>query len=204
PNDYVANTGMALRLLGKGSHLARLEINFMPMAVAVRQAPKANFMPLIVLGIAAITVTGMYFFTQMTSQETINLQTSVSQKMKLNSDLQKQIKEASDKQKVDVDAYKQTLTTLKGPLDYLAQQRTYLNRDLGKAFAMLPGTMNLTSISDDGIVISLEGTAPSEEMVLDYARDLRQSGQFKLIMVTSIKNQDYNEISFVLTIAVNQ
>jgi len=201
-NDYVANTGMVLRLLGKGSHLARLEINFIPGAIVARPAKKPGYVPLVALGLALVIVAGTYFTMQMVSRGTVSLQTEVSQKMKLNSELQKQIKEASDKQKAEEDAYNKTVAILKKPLDYLEQQRIGLNTDLGKTFALLPGTMNLTSIEYDGEVIMLDGKAPSEEMVMDYARDLRQSGRFQLVMVAAIDTQEYNEVNFRLTITL--
>ncbi|MDD5313127.1 MAG: pilus assembly protein PilM [Dehalococcoidia bacterium] len=203
-NDYVANTGMALRLLGKGSHLARLEINFIPGVIVARPAKKPGYTPLIALGLALAIVAGTYFTMQMVAGGTVSLQADVNQKMKVNSELQKQIKATSDKQKVEEDAYKKTVATLKEPLDYLAQQRAGLNADLGKAFALLPGTMNLISIENDGKTIIAEGKAPSEEMVMGYARDLRQSSRFQLVMVTAIDIQEYNEVNFLLTITLKQ
>ena len=58
-------------------------------------------------------------------------------------DTQKAVKEQGDKAAKLRDQYQQTLNVLKAPLDYLAQQRAFINRDWGDLIAPLPGFIYL-------------------------------------------------------------
>ena len=64
----------------------------------------------------------------------------------------------------------------------------------------LPAIMYLTSITDDGNLLTLEGIAPSSEIILNYARDLRSSGNFGSVSITSLENLKYSDFKFVIAL----
>lgn len=212
-NMYVANTGLALRYMKNVARPMRVDINVMaPVAgvkpvvavTAARPATAFQIRPLVAFLIAVVIVGSMFVATQIASSQISGLQAQVTEKVKQTSDLQKQITGESDKLKKELDGDKLTLSTLKTPLDYIAKQNASINRDLGNAIAPLPGVMFLTAIADDGTTITVSGLAPSGDMVLDYARALWQSGQYKLVLVTSMQSQDYNEVKFQIAITPNR
>jgi Tfp pilus assembly protein PilN len=132
------------------------------------------------------------------------LQTLVNQEQKQVTDLQAGITQQNTQGASQLDQYRQTLNSLKAPLDYLSQQRAYDNRDLGIVTSNLPAVMYLTSISDDGETLSLEGTAPSNELILNYARDLKQTSSFKDVNIDSITNQSYSDYKYVIKLTLNR
>ena len=75
---------------------------------------------------------------------------------------------------------------------------------------MLPGIIELNSISytqskneeDDEIIQSLTitGISPDETTIVNYVRDLRNSGQFSEVLIADMLEVDFNEWSFNLTL----
>ena len=56
---------------------------------------------------------------------------------------------------------------------------------------LLPETVDLTEVNYGNQSTTINGIAPDEAGIFRYARDLRSSGQFSLVVILSIK---YNPI----------
>ena len=202
-NDYIVNSGLALRTINR---LTRVDINVIPSAAPAAKpvSAGANRTPLIVLGVCAVLALGMWLMSGMAEKRTAGMQLLLNEKsVQLNS-LQKQYRDLTDLTIKTRDTYQQMLNRLNAPIKYLADQRAVINRDLGQVFAALPATIYLTSVSDDGNLIQVRGSAPSEEILLNYARDLRHSGLFKLVLISSVSTSSYTEVSFTMQLTVNQ
>lgn len=167
-------------------------------------APEANLVPLVAFAIGAVIVASTFFITQAISRETMNLQTQVNEKTKLVTEAQKQLKEEVDKLKKELDNSKQAVNALKTPIGYLDQQRVRINTELGGVISALPATMYLTAVSSDNVVMNVEGIAPNESMVVDYARDLRYSGLYSLVIITNVENRDYSEIFYKINLILRR
>jgi hypothetical protein len=46
----------------------------------------------------------------------------------------------------------------------------------------------------------VSGISPDDTTIVDYVRDLRNSGQFKEVLVTNMNENEYNEWQFTLTL----
>jgi Tfp pilus assembly protein PilN len=163
-------------------------------------AARSGMLPLIALIIGVIIIIVVYVLSSTASTDINDLQSKINQQQKLITDAQASITQQKKEGAGQLDQYRQQLSGLKEPLDALAQQRAYSNRDLGTVTAMLPAIMYLTSIKDDGSTLVLEGSAPSSEIVLDYARDLRQSSNFNNVRLTSLENQTYSNFKFTIAL----
>ncbi len=175
---FAANTGMALKGTGGAAKLMKVNIDVMPR-LATKPAAMSSTLPLYALAIASVIFIAIYVLYNSMAAQNASLQMLINEKTNQVVDTQKAVKEQADKAAQQRDQYQQTLNALKAPLDYLAQERAYINRDWGELIAPLPGYMYLTSINDDGKSIVIHGTAPNGDMVLDYARNLRQNGNYK-------------------------
>ncbi len=202
--QYTANTGLASRSNNTVSKYLRVEMNVLPGVSAVGAAPAANLVPVIVFTICTVIVASTFFITQVLMRETVNLQAQVDERTKLVTQAQVQLKQGVDQLKQEQESSKAALNTFKAPLNYLAQQRSSINTELGKAISILPATIYLNNIVYDNVVIYIEGTAPNESMVMDYARELRFSGLYRLVMTTNVENRDYNEIFFRIALTLNR
>ncbi len=163
-----------------------------------------NAAPLIALGVCAALVLGTWVMSGMAEKQTADMQLLLSQKAAQLGSMQKQYRDVIDLTTKASDADQQMLARLNAPIKYLAEQRGMVNRDLGQVFAALPATVYLTSVTDDGNLIQVQGSAPSEEIILNYARDLRNSGMFRLVLISSVGASTYTEVTFTIQLTVKQ
>lgn len=203
-NDYIVNSGLALRTINK---LTRVDINVIPSAapaVVKAEGSGVNRTPLVVLGICAVLALGMWLMSGMSEKRTADMQMLLNTKSSQLNAMQKQYRDLTEQATRTRDTYQQILNRLNAPIKYLGDRRAVINRDLGKVFAVLPATIYLTSVIDDGNLIRIQGSAPSEEIVLNYVRALRNSGLFKLVMISSIGTSSYTEVLFTIQLTVSQ
>jgi type IV pilus assembly protein PilM len=202
-NDFVANSGLALRTISK---LTKVDINAMPGAEPSARPAAAglNPAPLVALGVCAALALGMWVMSGMAEKQTADMQLLMNERNTQLSSLQKRYKDVTDQAVKARDADQQALNQLTGPIKYLAEQRGLVNRDLGQVFTVLPASMYLTSVSDDGNTVRVQGSAPSEEIMLNYARDLRNSELFKLVLISAVDTSTYTEVTFTMQLTVNQ
>ncbi|MDD5648595.1 MAG: PilN domain-containing protein [Dehalococcoidia bacterium] len=202
-NEFIVNSGLALRTINR---LTRVDINVMPSAAPAARTSGAaiNPSPLIALGVCAVLAVGMWIMSGMAEKQTADLQLVLNQETAQLSSLQRQYRGMTEQAAQTQDVDRQLLDRLNAPIKYLADQRGLINRNLGQAFASLPATIYLTSVSDDGGTMLVQGSAPSEEILLNYARDLRNSGLFKLVLISSVSTSTYTEVAFTLQLTVNQ
>jgi hypothetical protein len=203
-NDFVVNSGLALRTISK---LTKVDINVMQGAepAAGPAAAGLNPVPLIALGICAALALGMWVMSGITERQTPVMQLLLNQKttQKQNMEIESQ---AFNEQAVRADeAVRQELNRLTSVLEYCAEQRIWVNKGLGEVFAALPATMNLTSVKSelpDKLVV--DGSAPSEEILLNYASDLKNSGLFSLVLISSVGTVDFTEVIFTINLTMIQ
>jgi Tfp pilus assembly protein PilN len=118
--------------------------------------------------------------------------------------LQKQYREEAEKLATEKASLQKTLDTRKAPMAVLAKQRDLANRDLGAAISVLPGTIYLKKINLDPASLELTGSAPSEEILLNYVRDLQRLGLYDLVMVSSITNISYTQVDFIVSVTLRR
>jgi len=202
-NDFIVNSGLALRTINQ---LTKVNINVMPgeEPVAKPAAKGINPFPLVVLGVCALLALGMWLMGGMAEKQTADMQLLMNEKNAQLSSMQKQYRDATEQTTKAGDTYQQTITRLNAPIKALAVERGLVNSGLGQVFASLPATVYLTSVSDDGSTIEVKGSAPSEEIMLNYARDLRNSGLYSLVMISSVNTSTYTEVKFTMQLTVKQ
>ena len=52
---------------------------------------------------------------------------------------------------------------------------------------LLHEDVDLTEINHSGNPVTVTGTSPDEDGIFEYARDLRSSGRFSLVVISSIE-----------------
>jgi Tfp pilus assembly protein PilN len=79
-------------------------------------------------------------------------------------------------------------------------QRATVNSDLSKVTSLLPGIIDLNSINYASGTLTVTGTAPDDTTVVDYVRDLTNSGQFSSVMISNMAEIELNNWQFTLTL----
>jgi hypothetical protein len=199
---FAANTGLMLKETGGKSRLMKVDIDAMPRAVSAAKTGTGRHVttPLIALIIGVLIIITAYILSSIASKEVSDLKSMVNQQQKLVTDTQAAVTKQSSQGANQLEQYRKMLNSLKEPLDSLSQQREYTKRDLGTITSALPAVMYLTSLTDDGKFIKLEGIAPSSDIILNYARDLSLSGNFGSVNITSIENLRYSDFKFIITL----
>ena len=118
------------------------------------------------------------------------LQKRTSQRIALNNSLTQLEKQLSDN-KAQISRF----TAANASLD---QQTTGLNRDLTITLSALPKPIILKSITHAGNLLAVAGQAPNEHEILTYVKNLRGSGIFLDIPVTSVIRNDDGTMDFIL------
>ena len=202
---FAANTGMILGVSGSKAPYMKVNMNIVPRrAESVKVASKPSSIPLIGLILGALVVIGLFVTSNAATEQTAYLEAQVNTLTKSVTDKQAAITRQSAQGVNLRDQYVQTLDSLETPLAYVEKQRAYSMRDLGTVTSLLPGIMYLTMMHDDGALLVLEGTAPSSDMILNYAHDLKQSNNFRDVAVTAINNEGYSVFRFVLALTLNR
>lgn len=198
---YAANIGLALKRIKTSTSSVNMNVvpeAYLPKPLPIFQIASWSF---IIVAIAVLTMLAIstYQAVQKTSALQAQVRAIESQvqarqgTLPVIQKLQAQVKEATA-----------TRDTFKQPLDTARAQRAKANGDLAKVTSLLPGTVRLQSISYSqaatGRNLSLTGTAPDKTIIVDYARDLRDSGQFSEVLISDMKEVEYNRWNFTLTL----
>ena len=116
------------------------------------------------------------------------VQSLVTQQQKEIAPLQEQIKQVEDQAK-QVEAQVKPVETRANIFDTtftsLGVSRYRLSDELSDIVKLLPGTIYLTTVHDEGELVTVSGRAPSEGDIFVYAKDL--AIKFGDVIVSSIK-----------------
>jgi type IV pilus assembly protein PilM len=198
-SEYAANIGLALRQTRVEFSPSRVNLNvipelYQPKAFPIVQMASWSFIVL------AIILLGFYGISTIQNyRETLSLQTQVN-------DIQALVKirqgsDAAIKQlQTQIDATKKASAVFQKPLDAAKAQRAKVNNDISKVTSLLPGIINVTSISYGTAGISITGTAPDDTTVVDYVRALRNSNQFSQVLISGMTETSFNTWNFSLSI----
>ena len=197
-SEYAANIGLALRQTRVDISPARVNLNVTPEIYLPKPFPTIQLASwaFILLAVAVLVIFGIS--TLVGYRDTIALMGQVN-----NAQRQVEVRqgtEAAIKQlQTRIDAAKKSSATFKQPLDNAKAQRAKANGDLSKVTSLLPGIIQVTSISY-GTGITITGTAPDDTIIVDYVRALRNSGQFSSVLISNMSEIEYNQWQFSLTL----
>jgi hypothetical protein len=205
--DYATNIGLALKPMRADSRQTRVNINVTPEVYQPKALPIIQIVSwaFILVGIAVIL-----WLAVLTLQSV--RQTQLFQAQVDNAQTQLQLRQGSEailKQiQKEIDDAKKAGDIFKPPLDSARAQRATTNAFLSKATSLSPGIIQLQSISYSmsttkdvtGSILTIIGMSPDEMTIVNYVRDLTNSGQFSEVLITNMSELELNEWQFTLTL----
>jgi type IV pilus assembly protein PilM len=196
--EYATNIGLALKLMRADISQTRVNINVTPEAYLPKPIPIIQIVSWAFIPIAIAVLLLLGISTLQAVRQAQLLQTKVD-----SAQAQVQIRqgdEAALKQlQAKVDEAKEARDVFKPPLDSAMAQRVKVNGDLSKVTSLLPGIVELTSISYSKS-LTISGTAPDDTTIVNYVRDLTNSGQFSEVLISDMREIEFNEWQFSLTL----
>jgi type IV pilus assembly protein PilM len=192
-NDFIINIGLAFKelLTGKeGDNFSLVNLNALPET----HLPKPVRLPNIVVPICATIGIGILIFMGIQVYNRASHTDALSASLDpINNSIEQENTEiASLKEQVQL--LEPGLTSLGAitaifddTFTSLGAVREQVNGDLIQMSSVLPNAVNLTDVNHDGDNLIVVGIAPDEDDIFKYARDLRTSGRFSAVIISSIE-----------------
>jgi len=197
-SEYTTNIGLALKQVKVGKSQVRVNINVLPEIYLPRPRPIIEVVSWAFIVVAIAVLAPLAILSSQSAMETSALQAQVN-----NAQLQVQARQGSkaalEKLQAKLEEAKAAQEVFQQPLDRFEAQRAKVNSDLSKVTSLLPGIIDLNSISySENVVIN--GIAPDEATILSYCRSLRDTGRFYEVTVSDMHEVEYNEWNFTVTL----
>jgi Tfp pilus assembly protein PilN len=196
--EYTANIGLALRQVQSSFSPAQVNLDVTPEIYLPKPFPVIQLLSwtFIVLAIIFLGLFGIQTFQSY--RETLALQAQITS-AQYQIDARQGTAASIKKIQTQIDAANKAGATYKKPIDSAKAQRAGVNGDISTITSLLPGIIDLTSISyDTGFTIT--GAAPDDTTINDYVRALRDSGHFSSVLISSMSEVQFNRWSFTLNL----
>ncbi|MFH1169531.1 MAG: pilus assembly protein PilM [Chloroflexota bacterium] len=201
PTHYMVNIGLALKELDEHSPSV-VNANALPVPYRAKPIPwaKLSVLPGTVIVIGLLIMLTVLMRSTSASNDKIRLQLDadnllIKQKQQLKEDLTKSI-DNLEKQLAGAKATRDTFTTARQSIE---DDGDLIDGDLMATVANLFQSVVLSRINHTGKSLNIQGSAPSEVEILSYARNLKASGRFAKVLVSSIRlGQSGDSMDFTL------
>lgn len=196
-NEYAANIGLALRQTRADASPARVSLNVTPEVYMPKPFPLIQLVSWAFILVAAIILIMFGALTLQKYRDNISLQTQIS---RIQTQIQaRQGTQTAIKQlQTQIDQAKKDAAVFKQPVDAASTQRAKVNGNISTVTSLLPGIIEARSIGYNNEAIAITGIAPADITIVDYVRELRNSGQFSEVLISDMREVEYNEWQFTL------
>jgi len=207
-SQYMTNIGLALKkVLAKKEATAYSLVSFnaLPEVYIPKPRPISEilFVPTIIAGIALVAlaayvnITISAYTSELRAEWANTNQMAIFKGAQARAQVSTQVKEITTL-KEQVSSLEETANAFVTTLGGFAAGRDEANGDLGQ-INKLPATIDLLSVSDNTETITVEGFGDDEKAIFSYAKDLRTSGRFALVVIAGM-HQEEQQIGFTLTL----
>ncbi len=198
-SQFMVNIGLSLKKLSleKEGSYSLVNFNALPEAEKPKRAGTSSakiLTPIIVIGIGLVS--WLWFQVQDIRTDTEALRSQVEINQALIPPQQDAVAALSE----EIAAIEPQIAPLEATADIfattftdLAENRSQIDGDLSGVVHLMAGNVDLTSISHTGPRVTVAGTAPEEADIFQYARNLRSSGRYSEVIISSI-SADYKQI----------
>ncbi len=198
-NEFMVNIGLALKELPPeklGMNLSIVNFNALPEV----HRPQRVRMPQVIIpssigaGIILLVFIGFLVWNSMARIEDLRSQLApienrIAQERSEIATLQGQIGQI-EAQIGPVEAMMNTFTAM---LTSLEESREEVDRDLSQIDSSKPTNVYLTEVTHKGNSATVSGITSDENYIFRYARDLRSSGEFSTVIISSITHNPEEE-----------
>ena len=199
-SQYATNIGLALKEAGlEATGYSLVNLNVLPETYLPKPRPISQVLlvPVIIAGIALVALLGFFNITTSTHIADLRADLAAVNQMAISQHAQPQVINALNQ---EVSSLEATAAAFATTLDNFSAGRNEINADLAQINSCLPGAVPSVTVSDDTKTLTVQGLANNKKAVFDYAKELRASGRFALVVITNMRRQE-QQISFSLTLS---
>jgi len=189
PSHYLVNIGLALKELRRGAVPLLPNLNTLPVSY---QPKPLSLFRIMALPATAIAI-GLIVLLAMTIQDTVASIDSVHSKLNATNFILEQKQSQKKELMENITALEQKLADTEAAgsvftiaLGSLGEGGDRINGDLEASVNNLINGISLNSIGHSGRGLNINGQSLSEVEVLEYARNLDDSGRFSKVTISSI------------------
>ena len=199
PNEFMVNIGLALKELlpEKGeANFSLVNFNALPEAYLPKALPKTRILTPIGIAVGIGLLVFMGFLVQNSAADTAELRSQlalteshIAQQHGEIATLKEQIELAGaeiEPMEAQIELVEATTGVFKATFTSLEEVREEVDGDLSQIVILTPEKVNLTEVNHKGSSVNVSGIAPDESDIFKYARDLRSSGRFPVVIISSI------------------
>jgi len=188
PNEFMVNIGLALKELRsekEGANFSLVNFNALPEAYLPEQFSIVRVLiPVgIVVGVAVIVFVGISVMHNRTQIELLRSNVAVAERSV--SQEQAEVTALT----TEVASTEGIADTLRSTLTSVQRNRTTIHEDLQEIHKLAGEIVTLTTVSHTGGSVTVTGAAPDVDEMFGYARELRESGRFSSVWISSIANE---------------
>jgi len=204
---YAPLVGLVLKqTAGKAvSGYSRINFNALPEEYLPKPRPLSELLypPALLVGLLGVAAVGYMLFTTMPLTDVLRERAAANDNLvvTLNADIGKQ-RQALEAQRLalqgEVDIKEARAAALDNQLRGYSSDKQSINGDLGEIHRT-PAGVNLSSINHDGATVDIAGRGADEKAVFGYARQLRSSGRWSLVVINSLALEEV-ETTFSITL----
>ena len=207
-SQYMVNIGLALKELspGKGTVPSVVNLNVLPEVYQ----PKAPSLTRILATTGIIMAIGLLIPLVMLVQNTVANTALLQDQLDTTNQFLKQKHTQQQSQKQEIAGQERKIAGLEANnnaftavLNNFGSQQEVVNSDLEVTTSTLPSDVNLINIAHADAGLTITGVSPTEIEVLTYASDLRASGRFAQVVVSSMAITD-DGVRFTLTLGIGR
>ena len=199
PSEFMVNIGLALKeLLPEKGEASFSLVNFnalpevyLPKAVRLSSilAPVG-----IIIGIGLLLYMGFLVYNKIAYTDVLRsqlapIESSIAQQHKQIATLREQVEQVE----VRIEPVEARTGIFNTTFTSLGKAREQVDGDLSEIVSLLPRDVDLRVVNHEGESVTVTGIAPDEDDIFQYARDLRNSGRFPIVIISSIAVEEVEE-----------
>jgi len=191
-SQFIVNIGLSLKKLSleKEGSFSLVNLNALPES----EKPKGISLSRILTPIGIIIGIGLVFWLWLQVQDIRTENEALRSQVEINQALIPPQQDAIAALTEEIAALEPKIAPLEtktavfeDTFTSLGETRSRVDQDLSSAVALLPEDVYLEDINHNIDRLTIRGTASTEEDVLQYARNLRSSGRYQLVVISSIE-----------------
>ncbi|MDH5696412.1 MAG: pilus assembly protein PilM [Dehalococcoidia bacterium] len=197
PSEFMVNIGLAFKELfpeKAETNVSLVNFNVLPEAYLPKAVPlSAILAPIgIIIGIGLLVYMGFTLrntmaYNSVLSSELAAIETRIAQEQEEMLTLKAQVTQLEAQigpAEARTNIFETTFTSL-------GEDRKQLNRDMSELVSLLPKGVDLQKVNHGGASVTINGIAPAEGDIFQYARNLK--GSFSSVIISSIKAREGDE-----------
>ena len=199
PNEFMVNIGLALKELRPENEEANFSIvNFNALPEAY--LPEHFSIVRVLVPVGAVVCIGLIIFGVIFTQNNRANIADLNDELTYvkNSVFQKQA--AISSLKAQVGPIEATAGELNTRSSALQRGRATIHEDVTEIIKLASDKITLNSVNYGAGSVSLNGAASDEDAIFDYARDLKDSGRFSRVWISTINQSGGSAFSFTFSL----